>query len=63
MRGPIGRCLRQPAVSIMTMKTRGPENLMEDIPFDSATRLAVMTGAGISAESGVITFREKGGLW
>ncbi len=29
----------------------------------SARRLAVLTGAGISAESGVPTFREPGGLW
>lgn len=36
---------------------------MESVPFDSATRLVVMTGAGISAESGVSTFRDKGGLW
>ena len=36
---------------------------METIPFDRATRLTVMTGAGISAESGVSTFRDSGGLW
>jgi len=36
---------------------------METIPFDRATRLVVLTGAGISAESGVHTFRDKGGLW
>jgi NAD-dependent deacetylase len=36
---------------------------METIPFDRSTDLAVMTGAGISAESGVSTFRDKGGLW
>jgi len=29
----------------------------------SADRLAVMTGAGISAESGLATFRGAGGLW
>lgn len=29
----------------------------------SARRLAVLTGAGISAESGVATFRQPGGLW
>jgi NAD-dependent deacetylase len=29
----------------------------------TATRLAVLTGAGISAESGVATFRSPGGLW
>jgi NAD-dependent deacetylase len=28
-----------------------------------ATRVAVLTGAGISAESGVPTFRGNGGLW
>jgi NAD-dependent deacetylase len=36
---------------------------MKTIPFDRATHLAVMTGAGISAESGVSTFRDKDGLW
>ena len=29
----------------------------------SATRVAVMTGAGMSAESGVPTFRAKDGIW
>ena len=29
----------------------------------SAERVAVMTGAGISAESGLPTFRGAGGLW
>jgi NAD-dependent deacetylase len=29
----------------------------------SAKRVAVLTGAGISAESGVPTFRDKGGIW
>ena len=33
------------------------------IPFDEATRLLVLTGAGISAESGLATFRCAGGLW
>src|SRR5437667_12324628 len=28
-----------------------------------ANRLAVLTGAGISAESGLATFRGAGGLW
>jgi NAD-dependent deacetylase len=36
---------------------------VQAIPFSPSTRLAVMTGAGISAESGVLTFRDKGGLW
>jgi NAD-dependent deacetylase len=30
---------------------------------ESATSIAVLTGAGISAESGIPTFRDKGGLW
>ena len=29
----------------------------------AATKVAVLTGAGISAESGVPTFRDAGGLW
>ena len=31
--------------------------------LSAATRIAVLTGAGISAESGVPTFRGEGGLW
>src|SRR5688572_17682935 len=31
--------------------------------LQSAQRLAVLTGAGISAESGLATFRGAGGLW
>ena len=26
-------------------------------------KLVVLTGAGVSAESGISTFRDKGGLW
>jgi len=33
------------------------------ISFDDTTRLLVLTGAGISAESGLATFRGAGGLW
>jgi NAD-dependent deacetylase len=29
----------------------------------SAERVAVLTGAGVSAESGITTFRDPGGLW
>jgi NAD-dependent protein deacetylase/lipoamidase len=31
--------------------------------LDTSTHLLVLTGAGISAESGVPTFRDAGGLW
>jgi NAD-dependent deacetylase len=33
------------------------------IAVDSSTHVLVLTGAGISAESGVPTFRDAGGLW
>jgi NAD-dependent deacetylase len=33
------------------------------IPIDNSTYVLVLTGAGISAESGVPTFRDAGGLW
>src|SRR5215831_19261301 len=29
----------------------------------AATRIAVLTGAGVSAESGIPTFRSNGGFW
>lgn len=32
-------------------------------PLDARTRLLVLTGAGVSAESGLATFRGAGGLW
>jgi len=31
--------------------------------IDGDTRLLALTGAGVSAESGVPTFRDAGGLW
>ena len=31
--------------------------------LEQATRIAVLTGAGVSAESGIPTFRGRGGLW
>jgi NAD-dependent deacetylase len=33
------------------------------IPIDDETRVLVLTGAGVSAESGISTFRGAGGLW
>jgi NAD-dependent deacetylase len=39
------------------------EDIMATLPIGSSTHLLVLTGAGISAESGVPTFRGAGGLW
>lgn len=36
---------------------------MNDINITSKTKIAVLTGAGISAESGIKTFRDSDGLW
>ena len=33
------------------------------IPITDTTRVLVLTGAGVSAESGIKTFRDSGGLW
>ena len=38
-----------------------PQDVVERIA--NAKRIAVLTGAGISAESGVPTFRGEGGIW
>jgi NAD-dependent deacetylase len=36
---------------------------MDPLPITEQTRVLVLTGAGVSAESGVPTFRGLGGLW
>src|SRR5262245_32023136 len=36
---------------------------MTPIPIDDRTRVLVVTGAGVSAESGLPTFRDANGLW
>lgn len=38
-------------------------NDVQRIPIDERTRVLVLTGAGISAESGLATFRGADGLW
>ena len=40
-----------------------PTTPIPPIDLGGATRLVVLTGAGISAESGLATFRGAGGLW
>jgi NAD-dependent deacetylase len=37
--------------------------MMPRLHADAATRVLVLTGAGVSAESGIPTFRGAGGLW
>jgi NAD-dependent deacetylase len=39
------------------------ESPVPPLPIGPRTRLLVLTGAGISAESGLATFRGAGGLW
>jgi len=36
---------------------------MTTLSFSSSDRVFVLTGAGVSAESGIPTFRDAGGLW
>ncbi|MFN2167024.1 MAG: Sir2 family NAD-dependent protein deacetylase, partial [Anaerolineae bacterium] len=36
---------------------------VEEVNTDPAIRVAVLTGAGVSAESGVPTFRGEEGIW
>lgn len=38
-------------------------SLHDRSPSSGKPRLVVLTGAGMSAESGIATFRDKGGLW
>ncbi len=36
---------------------------MQTLPITDTTRVLVLTGAGVSAESGIPTFRDASGLW
>src|SRR3954467_5528775 len=45
------------------MSRVGPSGEFEPIAVKRESRVFVLTGAGISAESGVATFRDAGGLW
>jgi NAD-dependent deacetylase len=40
-----------------------PHNPTATHPVSTKPKLVVLTGAGMSAESGIPTFRDKGGLW
>jgi NAD-dependent deacetylase len=41
----------------------GSDNSFEPLRVGPQTRVFILTGAGISAESGIRTFRDQGGLW
>jgi NAD-dependent deacetylase len=48
----------------MTVPRRiGPHPDFTPLALSAASRVFVLTGAGISAESGIRTFRDAGGLW
>jgi len=51
--------------AIISATGAGPSRYHSGMPLviDSFTRLLVLTGAGVSAESGVPTFRDANGLW
>ena len=41
----------------------GGSILDSNVPKSKPRHLFILTGAGVSAESGVKTFRDEGGLW
>ena len=41
----------------------GPGGTFAKLALDAQTRVFILSGAGISAESGLRTFRDSGGLW
>jgi len=47
----------------MTPVPSQPFTEWSPIPLSAEDRVFVLTGAGISAESGIATFRDAGGLW
>jgi len=46
-----------------TMTTVAPYNEFTPLAVEAAQKVFVLTGAGISAESGIRTFRDANGLW
>jgi len=57
-------CLSSNTGIIISMSDNFAQNVKQVADWlHRADRVAVMTGAGVSAESGVATFREAGGLW
>ena len=52
-----GKFLRKVAIAKLMIQ----DELIKE--FKKANKIGILTGAGISAESGIPTFRGKGGLW
>src|SRR5947209_11575517 len=50
-------------VTMVPLTKIGPGSDFAPLRVQRGERVFVLTGAGISAESGVSTFRDKGGLW
>ena len=59
------KAINQCVTTHMAEETTGPSNDMKAFRevFAKAKNIVVLSGAGISAESGVPTFRGAGGLW
>src|SRR6266568_5463857 len=69
-RRPISKAARQPARFCSNLEKQGTgtgcqafAKTMMKISIASTDRVFVLTGAGISAESGLPTFRASDGLW
>jgi NAD-dependent deacetylase len=45
------------------LRVHGQREMNDRLVIDDRTRLMVLTGAGVSAESGLPTFRDANGLW
>lgn len=45
------------------LESPAPGGDATQLPIDDETSVLVLTGAGVSAESGIPTFRDAGGLW
>src|SRR5271168_3529848 len=56
--------LRAPMVSLLSSSLESKQELMADrIKISPEDRVFVLSGAGVSAESGIATFRASDGLW
>lgn len=55
--------MRNASLEMIPLPRIGPASAFEPLRVARGERVFVLTGAGISAESGLRTFREAGGLW